>query len=95
MKVSWREWSAKDGEAEICFSGHVALVSVYFGTGSPAFHIGVRPKERHAYICDIRGNTDEHLVQGRWIWGRAVEVYDFCLEYFGLGPLLLICWEPR
>ena len=29
-----------------------------------------------------------------WVWGRATECYECCLEYFGLGPILLVCWAP-
>jgi hypothetical protein len=29
-----------------------------------------------------------------WLWGRATERYDHCLEYFGVGPLALFCWRP-
>ena len=29
-----------------------------------------------------------------WMFGRETEEYDRCLEYFGLGPLLLIAWLP-
>lgn len=30
-----------------------------------------------------------------WMWWRHTEEYDSCLEYFGLGPILLVCWVPR
>ena len=96
MKVTVGEWS-KDVEAgEICLLSKRALVSIMLGGTRPGIHIGVRPMRHHAYVCDLRGNMDEErLVQGRWIWGRAVACYDFCLEYFGLGPLFLVCWIPK
>jgi hypothetical protein len=31
-------------------------------------------------------------VDSYWVWGRATEQYDHCGEYFGLGPLFLLCW---
>lgn len=30
-----------------------------------------------------------------WVWLRDTEDYDMCLEYFGLGPLLLVAWLPK
>ncbi len=40
------------------------------------------------------GDVSVHLgVQpGHWKWLRSTEEYDRCMDYFGLGPLLLVCW---
>lgn len=39
-------------------------------------------------------NGREVEVDCDWVWGRATEQYDHCLEYFGFGPLFLVCWPP-
>lgn len=39
-----------------------------------------------------RKGKKEVEVDAYWVWGRATEQYDHCAEYFGLGPLFLMCW---
>lgn len=47
-------------------------------------------------ICFSFRKVSIHIVVAKdcWHWGRDTEEYEACLEYFGLGPLLLIAWEP-
>ncbi len=42
-------------------------------------------------LCSI-GNWAIHLFPSRkhWKWGHSVEEYQQCLDYWGLGPLLLV-----
>ena len=44
-------------------------------------------------VChpDCIAGSSTHCFKG-WIWGRATEAYDGCLEYFGLGPIAQLCW---
>lgn len=95
MRLSIGKWSKDATSGEVCLFGQTALLSIALGGLRPCVHIGVRPTRHHAYMRNLRGDTDERLVKGRWIWGRAVACYDFCLEYFGIGPILLICWTPK
>jgi hypothetical protein len=36
---------------------------------------------------------DLHIIvkEGHRMWGHSWEEYDACMEYFGVGPLLLLC----
>jgi hypothetical protein len=29
-----------------------------------------------------------------WVFGRATSRHDLCMEYFGFGPLFLLCADP-
>lgn len=71
-------WGAKVNAA--------GLLSLY--TPGPCFHFFVKPGGNH--VIDSNGVESTP----RWIWGRKTERYDFCLEYLGLGPILLINWPP-
>lgn len=70
-----------------------ALVSLHLNTVS--FHVGVYPDPTTVYKVKDGREVD---VDCTWIWGRATEPYDHCLEYFGGGPLFLVCfvreWWP-
>lgn len=35
--------------------------------------------------------TSTHCFHG-WLWGAATEAYDCCLDYFGVGPFVQVCW---
>ena len=66
-----------------------ALVS--FNCEAFSLHLGVYREPNTVYkVKDGR----EVEVDCDWVWGRATEQYDHCLEYFGLGPLALVCWMP-
>jgi hypothetical protein len=58
-------------------------------TGWAAMHFFVWP---HKDVVYKRKGKGEIEVEGYWVWGRATEQYDHCAEYFGLGPLFLMCW---
>jgi hypothetical protein len=64
---------------------HEADYDVYLPSGPP----------QASGVChpDCLKGTSTHCFRG-WIWGRATEAYDMCLEYFGLGPIVLVCWRP-
>lgn len=68
-----------------------SLFSIHFKSGS--VHFGVLPDVDNE-VYKIRNGRQEY-VQCWWIWGMATEPYDCCLEYFGLGPLMLICALPE
>lgn len=55
-----------------------------------SFHFGVKPEDNCVYKYR-KGH--EYEVSCQYIWGYAVEPYEHCLRYFGLGPLFLICWR--
>lgn len=55
-----------------------------------SIHFGVYPERDQEYY-KMKGDR-EVVVQCDWIWGHATEMYDHCVEYFGLGPFLLVCW---
>ena len=80
---------------EIKFNSGVGLISLYFD-GKPhswgwSIHFGVYPREQCVYkrTPDGKGLREVYC---NYIWGRAIEQYDCNGDYFGLGPLLLICW---
>lgn len=73
---------------EIKFNSGCALFSVY--TSKACVHVGVKPYEQEYYKAKKGGG--ERIVEALWVWGRATEIYDHNGEYFGLGPLLLVCW---
>lgn len=54
--------------------------------------LGVPPEEHSVYKDDPHNPHRYRTVDCRWIWGRATEPYDLCLDYFGLGPLAEISW---
>jgi hypothetical protein len=55
--------------------------------------LGVAPEEHSVYKDDPENPHHYRTVDCRWIWGRATEPYDLCLDYFGLGPLAEISWR--
>lgn len=57
-----------------------------------ALHFGVYPEEGSVY--KVKDGKEEYVEYPRWLWGRGTEVYDHCLEYFGVGPLALVVWVP-
>lgn len=63
----------------------IALLSIH--THWASFHFGVYKDEFDVYKPGV-----EEQVSCDWIWGRATESYDSCMEYFGLGPFFLVCW---
>ena len=67
-----------------------SLLAFHFKKSS--IHFIVWPEEEQTVYKFRKGKTIE--VDCLWIWGRATEQYDCCLEYFGLGPLMLVCWQP-
>lgn len=67
----------------------VGLLTFYHDDYTVAF--GVPRGPRHIYVP---GKREAQCLDNAWIWGRATEVYQHCLEYFGLGPFLLVCWPP-
>lgn len=69
-----------------------ALISLYFKGFS--VRLCLLPEENSVYKYENDRLRDDVYVDCMWIWGRAVEPYDHCLEYFGLGPLGLISWLP-
>lgn len=68
------------------FNTGCALVSIY---GRTCVHFGVK---RNSDVVYKTKNGKEVQVECDWIWGRATELYDHSLEYFGLGPLMLVVW---
>lgn len=40
-----------------------------------------------------RGSWELHFFvkPSHWIWGHETEEYDCIMEYYGLGPLFLLC----
>lgn len=86
------------GNIEIEFVRRAGLISVFNSRWDPhamnvrnwaSIHLGVWPHMNSYYK---RKGKKEVTVDGYWVWGRATETYDHCGEYFGLGPLLLVCW---
>ncbi len=77
----------------------VIAVGLTAGAGLLTFYhdtmtlvLGV-PAEEHSVYKDDPANPHHYrTVDCRWIWGRATEPYDLCLDYFGLGPLAEISW---
>jgi len=67
----------------------VGLLTFYLGDYMVAF--GVPRGPQHVYVS---GKREAQCLDNAWIWGRATEVYQHCLEYFGIGPFLLVCWPP-
>lgn len=72
--------------AKVRFNNGASLVSFQSKDGS--VHFGVKPESGTVY------KSGRHHDYKRWLWGRGTEPYDMCLEYFGLGPFLLLCWVP-
>jgi len=68
-----------------------ALLSVHVPRFS--FHIGVYPESNEVYRQTKTGGEVLESYE-RWLWGRATEPYDHCLEYYGMGPFVLLCWPP-
>lgn len=54
--------------------------------------LGVPPEDHSVYKDDPANPHRLRTVDCRWIWGRATEPYDLCLDYFGLGPLAEVSW---
>lgn len=82
------------GNIEIEFVRRAGLISIFNKAWKPSskwagIHLGVWP---HMSSCYKQKKGREVEVDGYWIWGRATEIYDHNGEYFGLGPLLLVCW---
>ena len=82
--------------AQIEFNTGCALISIYFDVNPEdsrrpiaSLHLGVKQEDHSVYK---RKGGRMVYVDCNWIWGRATEPYDCCLEYFGLGPLMLVCW---
>lgn len=66
--------------------------------------LGVFRRDQHVYFSGpvpsdaschsgCRAGDSTHCFHG-WLWGRATEAYDMCLEYYGLGPVAMVCWLP-
>jgi hypothetical protein len=74
---------------------HAGFISVFNKKWDPksskwaAMHFIVWPHMDTYY--KMKGKK-EIEVDSYWVWGRATEQYDHCGEYFGLGPLFLLCW---
>lgn len=64
-----------------------ALVSVHLKNLS--IHLGVYKADYSVYQ---NVNGKQVFVECERVWGRAVDEYDSCIDYFGLGPFLLLCW---
>jgi hypothetical protein len=76
----------------VIFNNGCSLLSFHFKRSS--VHFGVKKGNQDVYFQKysiIPKNEEEGCYFG-WIWGRVTEKYDHCIEYFGLGPFLLICW---
>lgn len=88
------KFAIKHIEVEIGFSraGLVSLFNKNWNMHSQrwaAMHFFVRPCMSTYY--KYKGSK-EIEVDAYWVWGRATEQYDHNGEYFGLGPLFLLCW---
>lgn len=86
-------WQAvNDAEFVVAFgtAAGAGLITLYHDTGT--LILGVPASDRSVYKADLDRPGHEVTVDGRWIWGRATEPYDHCLEYLGVGPLLEVCW---
>lgn len=68
------------------FNTRCALVSIY---GNICVHFGVKTD---AYGIYKMKNGEKVEVECDRIWGRASDRHDPNIKYFGLGPLLLVCW---
>ena len=66
-----------------------SLISLH--TNKFSFHLGVYPDEDELYKYK-KGTGYYYVDIKHWMWGRYTEPYDLCLEYFGCGPLFMICW---
>ena len=78
----------------------LGLVTFYHDDWTLAF--GVPREDQDVYLpsgpptdgchqhCESRCTT--HCYHG-WVWGGATEAYDCCLDYLGLGPVMLLCWR--
>jgi len=86
-----------DGEEvsfSFCWRGCMGLVSAFNRGWKPGsrwagIHLFVKPSLDEYYV---RRGGREVVEESYWVWGRATEIYDHNGEYFGLGPLLLVCW---
>lgn len=94
-------WSDRDGDwwDRQRSTRLVVAVGPRAGAGLLTFYhdtmtliVGVPPDDRSVYKDDPRNPGHHRTVDCRWIWGRATEPYDLCLEYFGLGPVAEACW---
>lgn len=74
--------------------GGAGLVSIHLPRGGGSLHFLLPPCEQTVYKTDPERSGHLRKVDCRWIWGRATEMYDMSLEYFGLGPLFEACWLP-
>ena len=54
-----------------------------------SLHFGVRAERNCVYIYPFGREIE---VDWPWVFGWATETYDRSLKYFGLGPLMLVCW---
>ena len=76
-------------------SARAGFISVFNKNWDPksqnwaAMHFFVWPC-MNTYYKMKKGKEIE--VDTHWVWGRATEQYDHNGEYFGLGPLFLLCW---
>lgn len=49
---------------------------------------------RHAGLVSVHfGDWAVHLFPSPkfWKWGHSIEPYAQCMDYWGFGPLLLVC----
>ena len=83
MNIDFKSWSV---HFNTC-----SLVSFHCDTFS--IHFGIYPERDEVYKSTPDGRM-KVVEYERWLWGRGTELYDFCLEYFGLGPFLKVCWLP-
>ncbi len=103
--VIWRDidWiPALDARLIVTLGPHtgLGLVTLYHDDWTLAF--GLPKDDQDVYLPSGRpvDGCHEHCKAGigthcytGWIWGSATEAYDMCLDYFGLGPVLLACWQ--
>lgn len=66
------------------------------GWHSVSMHFGVFKSDHGIYRFNKKGVTDGDYSECffGWLWGRATEVYDFSVEYFGIGPIAFFAWNP-
>jgi len=66
---------------------HFAHISVHFGIKRDQFD------DVYPYVGNRLIDNEPVEIKG-WLWGKAMEPYDHCLKYIGLGPFMCICKSP-
>lgn len=66
------------------------------GWHSVSCHFGVMKADHGVYRFNKKGVTDGDYSENffGYLWGRATEIYDCSIEYFGLGPIAFFAWNP-